>query len=619
MQPPSENAAQEDTAYRVLARKYRPDSFSRLIGQQALVTTLTNAIKMGRIAHAFMLTGVRGIGKTSTARLIAKGLNCTGNTDETGAREVEPCNICESCIDIANGRNIDVMEMDAASKTGVNDVRDIIEGAAYRAVSARYKIYIIDEVHMLSDSAFNALLKTLEEPPENVKFILATTEIRKVPATILSRCQRFDLRRVKTDELATHLGSIAEAETISAEPAALKAIARAAEGSVRDALSMLDQAAAMSADNLTEQSVTDMLGQAGAEQVIAILTACLEGRPDEALAQFEKADSQGAEPEIILADMLEMIHQASLMASGASIEDLSDAVRDAVGALAGQGIARLGRAWQLLLAGHAELRNAPQARSAAQMVLIRLAHIAPLPTPAEIIRKLPEAQKQTQTQSNPQANPQAQPEAQAQNQTESQATRMPEAPEPQEQTAPEPDIEEMLPESSASLPPASLPAQLDTAPAEASPELQPEDQPEDQPDDNMAPMPDTLEAITDLCEAQGEFIMASFIRRHMRPVLVEAGRIDVQLTQDADDRMLANLAKSLGGWTGRQWLISLKHEGGMPTIEEAQAQIQQAIFDKAATEPLVGAVLDTFPSAKISAVNENTDTQAQDAGEQQKG
>ena len=606
MQPPSENAAQEDTAYRVLARKYRPDSFSRLIGQQALVTTLTNAIKMGRIAHAFMLTGVRGIGKTSTARLIAKGLNCTGNTDETGAREVEPCNICESCIDIANGRHIDVMEMDAASKTGVNDVRDIIEGAAYRAVSARYKIYIIDEVHMLSDSAFNALLKTLEEPPENVKFILATTEIRKVPATILSRCQRFDLRRVKTDELATHLGSIAEAETISAEPAALKAIARAAEGSVRDALSMLDQAAAMSADNITEQAVTDMLGQAGAEQVIAILTACLEGRPDEALAQFEKADSQGAEPEIILADMLEMIHQASLMASGASIEDVSDAVRDAVGALAGQGIARLGRAWQLLLAGHAELRNAPQARSAAQMVLIRLAHIAPLPTPAEIIRKLPEAQKQTQTQSNPQANPQAQ----AQNQTESQATRMPEAPEPQEQTAPEPDIEEMPPESSA-----SLPAQPDTAPAEASPELQPEEK----PDDNMAPMPDTLEAITDLCEAQGEFIMASFIRRHMRPVLVEAGRIDVQLTQDADDRMLANLAKSLGGWTGRQWLISLKHEGGMPTIEEAQAQAQQAIFDKAATEPLVGAVLDTFPSAKISAVNENTGTQAQDAGEQQKG
>lgn len=611
MQPPSENAAQEDTAYRVLARKYRPDSFSRLIGQQALVTTLTNAIKMGRIAHAFMLTGVRGIGKTSTARLIAKGLNCTGNTDETGAREVEPCNICESCIDIANGRHIDVMEMDAASKTGVNDVRDIIEGAAYRAVSARYKIYIIDEVHMLSDSAFNALLKTLEEPPENVKFILATTEIRKVPATILSRCQRFDLRRVKTDELATHLGSIAEAETISAEPAALKAIARAAEGSVRDALSMLDQAAAMSADNITEQAVTDMLGQAGAEQVIAILTACLEGRPDEALAQFEKADSQGAEPEIILADMLEMIHQASLMASGASIEDVSDAVRDAVGALAGQGIARLGRAWQLLLAGHAELRNAPQARSAAQMVLIRLAHIAPLPTPAEIIRKLPEAQKQTQTQSNPQANPQAQ----AQNQTESQATRMPEAPELQEQTAPEPDIEEMPPESSASLPSASLPAQPDTAPAEASPELQPEEK----PDENMAPMPDTLEAITDLCEAQGEFIMASFIRRHMRPVLVEAGRIDVQLTQDADDRMLANLAKSLGGWTGRQWLISLKHEGGMPTIEEAQAQAQQAIFDKAATEPLVGAVLDTFPSAKISAVNENTDTQAQDAGEQQKG
>jgi len=600
----SENSTQQDTAYRVLARKYRPDSFSRLIGQEALVTTLTNAIRLGRIAHAFMLTGVRGIGKTSTARLIAKGLNCTGNTDESGASGVEPCNRCQSCIDITSGRHIDVMEMDAASKTGVNDVRDIIEGAAYRAVSARYKIYIIDEVHMLSDSAFNALLKTLEEPPENVKFILATTEIRKVPATILSRCQRFDLRRVKSGELAAHLGTIAEAENISAEPAALMAIARAAEGSVRDALSMLDQAAAMSADKITEQAVTDMLGQAGAEQVIAILTACLEGRPDEALAQFDRADSQGAEPEIILADMLEMIHQASLMASGAGIEDVSDAVREAVGALAGQGIARLGRAWQLLLAGHAELRNAPQARSAAQMVLIRLAHIAPMPTPAEIIRKLPDAQIK------------AQAEAQSQPQTRVTSTSSISAPAVQAEPEDMPSMPSMPP-----APPAPIQAdQPEDIQAEspASPPLQTGMDAVPEPADT-APVPDTLEAITQMCEAQGEFIMASFVRRHMRPVLVEAGRIDVQLTQDADDKMLASLAKSLGSWTGRQWLISLKQEGGMPTIEETQAQAQQALFDKAAKETLVGAVLDTFPSAQISAVNENADTPQTDAGEQQKG
>ena len=583
MQPTPDQAEHDKTVYRVLARKYRPDSFSRLIGQQALVTTLTNAITLGRIAHAFMLTGVRGIGKTSTARLIAKVLNCTGNLDADGKQGVEPCNQCESCIDITHGRHIDVMEMDAASRTGVNDVRDIIEGAAYRAVSARYKIYIIDEVHMLSDSAFNALLKTLEEPPENVKFILATTEIRKVPATILSRCQRFDLRRVRSDELAAHLESIAKAEQISAEAGALLAIARAAEGSVRDALSMLDQAAAMGADTILESAVTEMLGQAGAEQIIAILTACLEGHADEALRQFDKADNQGAEPEIILADMLEMIHQASLLASGAKIEDVSDSVKEAVSRLAEQGIARLGRAWQLVLAGHAELRNAPQARSAAQMVLIRLAHIAPMPTPAEIIRKLPDAPIQPSASPTPASAASAETPAPTQ-------THMPAMP---AATQPEPAISHSEPEIASPLPePASQP------PADA-------------------PL-DSLLAITDLCEEKGEYILASFIRRHMRPVLVETGKIDVQLIAEADEKMLANLAKMLASWTGQQWLVSLKHEGGAPTIEEAAAQAQQALFDKAATDPMVGAVLETFPSAQITAVNENSDDE-NNADESRKG
>ncbi len=581
MQPNSDK-----TVYRVLARKYRPDSFSRLIGQQALVTTLTNAITLGRVAHAFMLTGVRGIGKTSTARLIAKGLNCTENIDADGTKSVEPCNKCETCIDITQGRHIDVMEMDAASRTGVNDVRDIIEGAAYRAVSARYKIYIIDEVHMLSDSAFNALLKTLEEPPENVKFILATTEIRKVPATILSRCQRFDLRRVRSDELAAHLQSIAEAEQISAEPAALLAISRAAEGSVRDALSMLDQAAAMGADTILESAVIEMLGQAGAEQIINMLTACLEGHADEALRQFDKADNQGAEPDIILADMLEMIHQASLHASGAKIEDVSDSVRDAIGKLAEQGIARLGRAWQLVLAGHSELRNAPQARSAAQMVLIRLAHIAPLPTPAEIIRKLPDAPDEASGTRPPAPSGNAPADDSGRPAT---AISMP-TPNTIAQHGNVPAIAEAMPSEPIA------PINADSQPALATPQL------------------DTLEAITALCEEKGEYILASFIRRHMRPVVVEQGKIDAQLTGEADDRMLANLAKLLGSWTGQQWLVSVKQAGGAPTIEEGQAQAEQALFDKAATDPLVGAVLETFPSAQITAVNENAN--ADDSADQ---
>ena len=264
------------TGYRVLARKYRPDRFSELIGQEALVRTLGNALSLGRLAHAFVLTGVRGVGKTSTARLLARGLNCIG-PDGTGDATLEPCGKCEPCVAIAASRHVDVLEVDAASHTGVDDARDIIEGVGYRPVSARYKIYIIDEVHMMSKSAFNALLKTLEEPPDNVKFIFATTEIRKVPVTILSRCQRFDLRRVDSDVLAAHLASICTHESINADPEALSVISRAAEGSVRDALSLLDQAAAMTADQISADNIAAMLGRPGRTDSIAMLDAAMSG------------------------------------------------------------------------------------------------------------------------------------------------------------------------------------------------------------------------------------------------------------------------------------------------------------------------------------------------------
>ena len=282
---------QNPNGYRVLARKYRPDRFSELIGQEALVRTLGNALTLGRLAHAFVLTGVRGVGKTSTARLLARGLNCIGE-DGNGEATLEPCGTCEPCQAIGAGRHVDVLEIDAASHTGVDDAREIIEGVGYRPVSARFKIYIIDEVHMMSKSAFNALLKTLEEPPDNVKFIFATTEIRKVPVTILSRCQRFDLRRVPADELAGHLTRICERENINAEAEAVTAIARAAEGSVRDALSLLDQAAAMTADKLSPDSIADMLGRPGRQDSITILGAALEGLlvavvPEDAVVQHD--------------------------------------------------------------------------------------------------------------------------------------------------------------------------------------------------------------------------------------------------------------------------------------------------------------------------------------------
>ena len=353
-----------------------------------MVQTLKNAFAADRIAQAFIMTGIRGTGKTTTARIIAKGLNCIG-PDGSGGPTTDPCGVCDACSAIMQGRHVDVMEMDAASRTGVGDIREIIDSVHYRAASARYKIYIIDEVHMMSKSAFNALLKTLEEPPDAVKFIFATTEIRKVPVTILSRCQRYDLRRVPAAMLAGHLGMICKRESIAAGEDALAAIARAAEGSVRDALSLLDQAAAMTADKLTNDMVADMLGRPGRRESQTVLTAALAGDAPSALAAFNIAYSRGAEPEMLVTDLLDLIHLASMQAAGGSDDALIESERDMIAGLAGSGIARLGRAWQLLLKGHGELGQAPNPAAACEMLIIRLAHTAHMPTPGELMQKLP--------------------------------------------------------------------------------------------------------------------------------------------------------------------------------------------------------------------------------------
>ena len=397
------SASPSSEVYRVLARKYRPNNVDELIGQESLVKTLSNALEMGRLAHAFILTGLRGIGKTTTARIIAKGLNCVG-ADGNGAPSLNPCGVCAHCLDIAEGRHVDVLEMDAASNTGVDDVRDIIDGVHYAPLAARFKIYIIDEVHMLSKNAFNALLKTLEEPPAAVKFVFATTEIRKVPVTVLSRCQRFDLRRVPTDMLMAHLKTIADKETIRIDDAALLRLARGAEGSVRDALSLLDQAAALTGDAIDDASVAAMLGQAGRMEAIAIVAAVLAGDAKGALDGLAGAVKSGAEPVMVIADMLDFVHLASRQAAGGGASDMAEAEAEALQNIASATpLSHLARAWQILLKGHGEVMRAPDPRAAADMVLIRLAYAANLPTPSEVVKRLTDAPAPASTPTAPQA------------------------------------------------------------------------------------------------------------------------------------------------------------------------------------------------------------------------
>jgi len=386
---PEEPQQAADAPYRVLARKYRPQTFSELIGQDAMVQTLANAISRDRIAHAFLLTGVRGVGKTSTARLIAKALNCIG-PDGQGGPTITPCNVCEQCRAIAEGRHIDVIEMDAASHTSVDDIREIIDAVRYSSVSARYKIYIIDEVHMLSKNAFNALLKTLEEPPEHVKFLFATTEVNKVPVTVLSRCQRFDLRRIPAEKLATHFGDVSKAEGVEVEGEALGMIAKAAEGSARDGLSILDQAIAHGAGVVTAEQVRDMLGLADRGRIRRLLELVLSGDAGAALAELDEAHDLGIDPTQLLRGLMEALHSATRAKAGAQADALQSAEeRESAQQMARQlGWGTIHRLWQMLLKGLQDVEVAPDAREAAEMALLRLIHAAELPDPASLLARL---------------------------------------------------------------------------------------------------------------------------------------------------------------------------------------------------------------------------------------
>jgi DNA polymerase-3 subunit gamma/tau len=382
----------DNTAYRVLARKYRPQNFDQLIGQDAMVQTLGNAIRRGRLAHAFLLTGVRGVGKTSTARLVAKALNCIGPNGQ-GSPTIDPCGVCDPCVSIAEGRNIDVIEMDAASHTGVDDMRAVIDAARLAAFGARFKIYIIDEVHMLSKNAFNALLKTLEEPPEHVKFLLATTEVQKVPVTVLSRCQRFDLRRIPADKLAAHFAHVSAAEGAEAEPEALALIARAADGSARDGLSILDQAiahAGMEGGGVTALAVRAMLGLSDRAAIRDLFGLLLDSDAPGALGALRTQYDLGVDPQSVLRGLLETVHAVTLAKLGGD----ADPAQSADEREAYQGWARslsfpaLHRLWQLMLKGHDEVGRAALPIEAGEMALLRVVHASSLPDPGELARQI---------------------------------------------------------------------------------------------------------------------------------------------------------------------------------------------------------------------------------------
>jgi DNA polymerase-3 subunit gamma/tau len=530
-------------AYRVLARKYRPGSFDALLGQEAMVQTLANAIARNRLAQAWLLTGVRGVGKTSTARIIAKALNCVG-PDGTGGPTITPCGVCENCLAIAAGRHMDVIEMDAASNTGVDDVREIIEAVRYASVSARFKIYIVDEVHMLSKNAFNALLKTLEEPPPHVKFIFATTEVNKVPVTVLSRCQRFDLRRVPAETLASHFASIVKAESAEAEPEALALIARAAEGSVRDGLSVLDQAIAHSGGVITAQVIRDMLGLADRGAVRRLFGHVLAGDAPAALAAIAEQYALGLDPEMLLRELLELVHSLTRARMAPADDPALSAEERATLADWSQRLSfpALHRLWQLLLKGLTEVQTAPVPLQAAEMALLRLIHASDLPDPGELARRILEGG------------------------------------------------EAALPADAArgATPPPTAPAAMMAAPATATPSYQ--------------PLPATYEALVALFRERTEPRLAHLLNDELRLVDYQPGSLTLAHDQRHSREQLLMIGRRLTEWTGHDWTVALVTDGGGPTLLETERREEAERRAAASEDPVVAALLTRFPDAELADV-----------------
>lgn len=546
-----------DNKYRVLARKYRPATFADLIGQDALVRTLKNAIDTGRLAQAYILTGIRGVGKTTSARIIARALNCIG-PDGKGGMTTEPCGVCEHCRAIAEGRHVDVVEIDAASNTGVDNVREIIETTRYNPTSARFKIYIVDEVHMLTKQAFNALLKTLEEPPERVKFIFATTEIRKVPTTVLSRCQRFDLRRVDVEPLTQHFKNIIEKENLKAEDDALRLIARAADGSVRDGLSLLDQAIAHGGGNVTADFVRAMIGLADRAAVFDLFEKLMNGDIKSALDLFNAQYDLGAEPLVVLQDLLDLTHwltRAKIAPELADDPSMASAERERGAEMAKKlSMPVLTRTWQMLLKGINETVYAPSAKQAAEMLLIRLAYAAELPPPAEIIGSLGSAR----TAPAPM--------------TTTGTSSFSNAPKAQSDWG---GIRAAVGASSAPVP-------------ESLPKTQPK-----------------LSSFADVVACaykQNEMILAFNLENYASIVRFEFGCIEFYPLEKAPLNLANELAEKLNEWTGKRWLVSVVNKPGGMTLAQEAKKNEENLRKKMSVHPLVSAVIKTFPGAHLESV-----------------
>ena len=550
--------AEETTKYQVLARKYRPETFSDLIGQEAMVRTLKNAFDADRIAQAFMMTGIRGVGKTTTARIIAKGMNCIGLEGNTGPT-TSPCGQCEHCVAISEGRHVDVLEMDAASRTGVDDIREIIDSVHYRAASARFKIYIIDEVHMLSNNAFNALLKTLEEPPEHVKFIFATTEIRKVPVTVLSRCQRFDLRRIEPEEMIKMLQNLAKLENASISNEALALITRASEGSARDAQSLLDQAISHGAGETSVDQVRAMLGLADRGRVLDLFEFIMRGQAKEALNELGSQYSDGADPIGIIRDLAEVTHWVSIIKITPDAADDPTVSPDEKtrGQAFSQSLSMriLTRTWQLLLKALEEISSAPNPMMAAEMAVIRITHVSDLPSPEELVKKL------TSTHSESEGVKKGNPSKSISNTTSSNFK-------PTQQTETRPIKNE-----------GNTALALDT--------------------ETLDLQYPTFESVLEIIRKFRDMKLLIDVENSVRLSSYVPGRIEFTPTENAPKDLAQRLGQLLQNWTGFRWAITVVGNCSGETIQEQRNAKDATLKREAKLHPFVKTVFDNFPKASI--------------------
>ena len=544
-----------DSIHRVLARKYRPLNFTKLVGQNNLIKTLSGSIERGRLAHAYILTGVRGVGKTSTARIIAKLFNCT-NPEKSSEIAINPCGVCDSCLGIAEGKNIDVLEIDAASNTGVDNIRELIDGVGYKPLTSKFRVYIIDEVHMLSKGAFNALLKTLEEPPEHVKFIFATTEIRKVPITILSRCQRFDLQIVPSKILIDHLKWVCEEEKINFTLEALQIIVRVSGGSVRDALSLLDQSASISGDDIKSETISFMLGLPSRVSSIEILENIFDSNIENALKIYDNVINHGTNGEILIGDMLDIIHLSTRIniIGEKNLDTFMNSIPDGEKAgilkISKISLPGLTRAWQILLKGIEEIRAAPNPDEAGSMILIRLAYSCNLPDPASLVKKIQASLEENKTTFNDSL---------------------------EEKDDGKKNTSEII-----------------------------NDLQEINSIDNKTTLAEvnTFEDLVEIFKIKGELLLHAQLLSCVHLISFEKGKLEISISGNTNNNIAKDISKFLKNWTGEDWIISIVVDQGTETLDHKNERKTQEEIENTKNTPEMQKVLKAFPNAELKSVND---------------